>query len=302
MTDSVVPGMPVPGPEPIGAEAKRGWFTSLPLWGKILFVLVWPVSLTYAVVVMWKDKRFPIAARVALTALAVIVIAVGFAGGGDESATTAGTTKKADTSAATVSDSTVADVAEPEPKPEPEPEPEPEPTIQELADSAYGVFDVIEKTGTGDDVIPLPAGVSCVIVATHSGSSNFVLRSLDSGNQMVDLLVNEIGAYSGSTFCAEGVSLQVEASGSWTIRIAPISTVPVMATEPLSSKGDAVMLYDGGTAIWDITHTGSSNFVVKNGDGLLVNEIGDYSGAVPVSGGPYIVTISADGAWTITIR
>jgi hypothetical protein len=49
------------------------------------------------------------------------------------------------------------------------------------------------------------------------------------------------------------------------------------------------------------THTGSSNFVVEgvgNGDGLLVNEIGKYSGVVPVTDGPSVIVITADGSWT----
>ncbi len=38
--------------------------------------------------------------------------------------------------------------------------------------------------------------------ATHKGSGNFTINSLDNGNQDVDLLVNDIGNYSGTTFIA----------------------------------------------------------------------------------------------------
>ena len=36
--------------------------------------------------------------------------------------------------------------------------------------------------------------------------------------------------------------------------------------------------------------------------GLLVNEIGAYSGTVPLSAGPSILTVTADGAWTLAIQ
>ena len=32
--------------------------------------------------------------------------------------------------------------------------------------------------------------------------------------------------------------------------------------------------------------------------GLLVNEIGAYTGTVPLSAGPSVITVSADGNWT----
>lgn len=67
---------------------------------------------------------------------------------------------------------------------------------------------------------------------------------------------------------------------------------------------DAVLLYDGGPATWTITHDGSSNIAVIAYGGmfpdLLVNEIGAYSGTVPASAGPSVVTVRADGSWSIT--
>jgi hypothetical protein len=33
--------------------------------------------------------------------------------------------------------------------------------------------------------------------------------------------------------------------------------------------------------------------------GLLVNEIGAYTGTVPLSSGPSVISVSADGNWTL---
>lgn len=64
--------------------AKRGWFARLPWWGKTLFVLVWPISVSYGVFWMWKDKKFSQTARIALTAGAALLFIVAIVNGGTE--------------------------------------------------------------------------------------------------------------------------------------------------------------------------------------------------------------------------
>ena len=65
-------------------------------------------------------------------------------------------------------------------------------------------------------------------------------------------------------------------------------------------------LYDGDAADWAIQHSGSKNFsVAQYGEtipNLMVNEIGSYKGTVPAVGGPSVVTITADGKWTIKVQ
>lgn len=175
---------------------------------------------------------------------------------------------------------------------------------------AYGTFEAVTTSGAGKSVVTLPAGVpAAMVTAQHSGQSNFALNILDATNQPTgDLLVNTIGNYSGTTaygmnaFGGDPVSLQVEADGQWTITIAPLATAPELAA-PYQGAGDGVFRYLGGAAQWTFTHAGSSNFaVIQYGGimpGLLVNEIGQFQGTVPVTGGPSIVTVTADGAWTV---
>lgn len=312
---TVVPPVPPIPAAPVAQapQPKKGWFTRLPLWAKIVFILIWPVSVTYGVIVMWKDKKFSNGMRIALTAGAVIFFVWGFSIGGDGGSATSNTVASnsarpsSSSSAASASsqDATASDTsAATAPKEEKtviEEQPPAEPTIQQLCDSAYGTFDAVSQSGRGDSVVALPAGFTgALVTATHSGSSNFVIFVLDSENQETELLVNEIGAYSGTTFCPAGSNLKITADGSWTITIAPVSTAPLMSAAA-SGKGDSALLYDGGTAIWKITHDGESNFVVMNtNDGLLINEIGVYTGIIPVSSGPDLVVITADGNWTIT--
>jgi len=161
-------------------------------------------------------------------------------------------------------------------------------------DDAYGTFKTIVKSGRGDALIALPKGAKAgLVTATHRGST-------------IDGLVNEIGNYSGTT--AYGlmdlgeapVKLQITADGSWTIKIAPISSARVLPGS-ISGKGDAVFKFEGDAADFAITHKGSSNFQVQQYGGDLnmgVNEIGKYSGTVPFVAGPTVLVIGADGTWT----
>lgn len=179
------------------------------------------------------------------------------------------------------------------------------------ADETWGTFETISMTGAGDSLVSLPAGATGgIVTATHDGARNFAVSVLDAANQSTgELLVNTIGAYAGSTSwginaLAEGSTLQITADGNWTITITPFSTAPELAT---AGTGDAVFRYDGGAAALAATHTGSRNFVLQEeiaeafSMGLLVNEIGAYTGTVPLSSGPSIIVVTADGAWTLTL-
>ena len=201
-------------------------------------------------------------------------------------------------------DDAAEEVAADEPAPEPE-----APSVQDWADAEFGAFEAVQQSGAGDALIALPAGAG-IVTATHDGARNFVVNVLDAGNQPTgDLLVNTIGAYAGTTAYGllafgEGTTLEVKADGAWTIAIAPISSAPTLAAE---GAGDAVFLYDGPAGGLTATHDGDRNFVVKQETaeafafGLLVNEIGPYSGTVPLSAGPSVITVTASGNWSLGV-
>ncbi|WP_396667365.1 TM2 domain-containing protein [Microbacterium sp. R86528] len=180
------------------------------------------------------------------------------------------------------------------------------------ANETFGAFDTLNKSGAGDSLISLPAGsTGGIVIATHDGSSNFAISVLDANNDSTgELLVNTIGSYSGTTAwgisaLGEGTKLQITADGAWTLSIEQMGNAPEV--QP-AGTGDAVFLYDGAAASLTATHDGTSNFAIieENGDifnlGLLVNEIGTYSGTVPLSAGPSVIEISADGNWTLAIE
>ena len=188
-------------------------------------------------------------------------------------------------------------------------QPEPQvPAIVTTMTEKYGSFAPVTVKGSGAKVIKLPAEAG-IITAKHTGSSNFILNVLDADNQpTLDLLVNTIGSYSGTTAyglssLGAGVSLEVKADGPWTVTISPIGKAPVLSL-PAKGNSDQVFLTDGPAATWKATHRGQGNFVIQHeaggfSFGLLVNEIGSWSGEFAVRSGPAVVVVKADGSWTI---
>lgn len=97
-----------------------------------------------------------------------------------------------------------------------------------------------EFTGKGQQVSePFSTGKGlATIEMTHNGSSNFAVRLLDKSGNMVELLANEIGAFTGSkaTSVETGIYvLDISADGDWTVKVAG---QPVSA-EDLSKAKDA---------------------------------------------------------------
>ncbi|MBX3310040.1 MAG: DUF4190 domain-containing protein [Cryobacterium sp.] len=167
-------------------------------------------------------------------------------------------------------------------------------------------------SGSGDSVLPieLPDGLDSAAVATisYSGERNFAVWSLDSNMEEDDLLVNEIGAYSGTVvFNLSGAgitSLEITASGPWSVTVRSILSLREFVAGSASGHGDDVLIYRGPAGVATLTHNGSRNFAVwKYGDrsDLVVNDIGAYSGSVRWTAGPSLVAVTADGDWSIAV-
>ena len=122
-----------------------------------------------------------------------------------------------------------------------------------------------------------------------------------------------IGSYAGTVLFDEdegehSVAFKIDASGfSWKVTIKPINSARTWnGTSKLSGRGDDVVQLDpisSGLTALNITHSGQDNFIVKgysdSGTDLMVNEIGKYKGQVPLADGSFLVTVQADGSWTM---
>lgn len=166
--------------------------------------------------------------------------------------------------------------------------------------------------GTGDRILKVrkPEDGPVAVVATHTGSSNFQIEAIGAeGPDAAQLLVNEIGRYTGTTLMdvedgQDTTRIKVTADGSWRLKLTPLAALPKFTAKKAGS-GDAVLVYQGTDGTASFRHTGQSNFIVSvyTGDGgdQLVNEIGRYAGEDFMPEGPAVVEITADGRWSIRV-
>ncbi|GAA1057809.1 hypothetical protein GCM10017608_02110 [Agromyces luteolus] len=191
-------------------------------------------------------------------------------------------------------------------------------TVQEWADQTWGTFTKVDASGTGDDVVAIPDGITGgIVTATFDGDDDapFTLTLLDSSNQPSgNPLVDTTDDYDGTT--AWGVadassarSVQVTATGSWTISIQQMSAASELPNAA-NGEDDAVYLYGGGAATLAATHSGDDAedpFVVAQqsqqafGGAALIDVTGAYDGNVPLAAGPSVVTVIATEDWTLSV-
>ncbi len=173
-------------------------------------------------------------------------------------------------------------------------------------------------TGRSDKLIKLK-GLSSdrlhVAKMTYKGGSNFIVDTLDSDGHEADNLANAIGHYTGNVAIDLGglsdaapAAIKVQAQGAWTLTVVDMSSMPSISTTTTSGHGAAVLLVPedmlSGLSTFVFTHSGSANFIVDaygddNGDTSLINEIGHFSGEEVVPSDTRVITIEADGNWTI---
>lgn len=165
-------------------------------------------------------------------------------------------------------------------------------------------------SGRGDDVVKVGSLTDLAVIkfSCPRCTSNTVVTS----DGPEGLLVNAIGAYTGKKWInldesALTTQMEIQASGKWTLTVGSVDQVASKAgSGKASGRGDDVVVLGGGADAAKITHSkGTSNFVVEaygleTGEGgLLINEIGGYSGVRPLDA-PALVQVTADGNWTIS--
>lgn len=96
--------------------------------------------------------------------------------------------------------------------------------IPEAPETDAGERLPVEKSGTGDNGVgPLYLNAGLLRVnLTHNGTSNFAVVLYSASGERIGLLVNEIGAYSGTVaqqISAEGVHyFDIQADGDWVFK------------------------------------------------------------------------------------
>jgi hypothetical protein len=147
------------------------------------------------------------------------------------------------------------------------------------------------------------------IKGNAGGGSNFAVWSNGTSK---DLLVNTVESYDGIRPLnledgAETTSLEINASGKWSIEVLPLTAARVVdGPATITGKGDDVIHSLGAPSTLKIrgNNGGVSNFAVwaytSEGRDLLVNTVDPYDGRVAVDGELAALVVEGEGAWSIT--
>ena len=189
----------------------------------------------------------------------------------------------------------------------------------ELVDeeTAAPAFKPIVLKGKGSKVakFKIPEDAAAIAEISEKGSSNFIVESIDRSGNTNDLLVNEIGSYKGTVlFDADAgehsVAFKIDSNGTWRIAIRPVGLAKGWnPAKSATGKGDMVLRLTAppdDLAVVTIKHKGRSNFIVEalgtEGSDLLVNDIGRYSGQSILQSSTVLVTVVADGSWSLKLE
>ena len=169
-------------------------------------------------------------------------------------------------------------------------------------------------TGTGDSIVDIAKGdYPAIMLAKHTGGSNFIVTNYDSSNNEISLLINTIGAYEGTRpldflVGEQTARFEIKAGGTWEIQILPLSQVRhVSIPGTVQGTGDDVFYLDGSNpdTIAANASQASGNFILysysDNGYDLVFNEIAPYTGTALLNNTTFLISLEATGPWSLDI-
>jgi hypothetical protein len=164
--------------------------------------------------------------------------------------------------------------------------------------------------GSGSTVLDLGQTLSeaKLLVASNDGSSNFIVTAKSDKLEDQGNIINEIGPTAGTyTLNLRDNDrtryLEIDAEGNWHFEIKALTDARPWGGEELTGVGNDVVVYTGKPGLLDYSNDGDSNFIVTDlRRDLVINEIGPISGTTTIPEGPLLVTIDAEGNWTMTVR
>jgi hypothetical protein len=222
---------------------------------------------------------------------------------------------------------TVTPTATPTPTKTASPTPTPSPTVVPVtawADKTYGTFTPVSRTNqTGTKVVDFGNNITAGVVKIDSTNLNdvpFLVEVLATDNvSVIDTIVTSPGTYNGTVAfglagygnnTAGALKITTANEVTWSVLISPVSTAPQgPLSAPSSTSGDVVYLYAGAAATLHAqTFVPDQGIVVTQFFGpttpalTLVNSPTMVDQRGPISAGPSVVTIEADGSWNVTVN
>jgi hypothetical protein len=185
----------------------------------------------------------------------------------------------------------------------------PDEADQEAADPVPSRFRI--GFGHGPDVLTFPGPAGGVFEIVSSGQDHTAVWSLDEGLQQSELLVNQVGHYSGRRLVGlpnPAMGLQIDTGNSWEIWHHSMESLPLLGDGVLQGRGDDVILTvpwgePGGPAfiLEIVCRTDGHIALTAWGDngGLLVNQIGSIAGRLVVPAGTAFLVLNAEDPWAL---
>ncbi|MGW5354138.1 TerD family protein [Streptomyces sp. NPDC004031] len=213
----------------------------------------------------------------------------------------------------------------PEDAPAPASSPAPAAAVRDALPYSFGPgFEPYVRRGRGNGVVsvdvPLPAG-PVIVEAWHEGEGYFGAHTLDRRNQNGDLLFNTTARdFRGRALVRvpqdRPLRLRVESDNGWTVLVQPLSAARRLGAAPLHGNGPEVVVYEGGAADLDVEYAGDEDgegyFGVTSHEAsslddpdaydLLVNDTGRLRQTAPLTDGPLLLVVEADGPWQLAAR
>ena len=222
---------------------------------------------------------------------------------------------------------TVTPTATPTPTKTVTPTPTPSPTVVPVtawADKTYGTFTPVSRTNqTGTKVVDFGNNITAGVVKIDSTNLNdvpFLVEVWATDNvTVIDTIVTSPGTYNGTVAfglagygsnTAGALKITTATDVTWSLLISPVSSAPQgPLAAPSSTSGDVVYLYAGAAATLHAqTFVPDQGIVVTQFFGpttpalTLVNSPTMVDQRGPISAGPSVVTIKADGSWNVTVN
>ena len=221
---------------------------------------------------------------------------------------------------------TVTPTPTPTTTPTKSPTPTPSPTVVPVttwADKTYGTFTPVSRTNVQDDAVVLLGSISAGVVKIDSlnlGTQDFTVQIIGTDRTTVlETLVVANDTYNGTVAfglagfngaTAWGLRVTTDATVTWSVVISPVSSAPQgPLSSPSSTNGDVVYLYAGPAAtLHSQTFVPNQGIVVTQyfspttAASTLVNSTSMVDQRGPISTGPSVVTVQADGSWNVTVN
>ncbi len=176
--------------------------------------------------------------------------------------------------------------------------------------------------GDGEATFTIPDATTAIAVVSSTGVGPFSVESLAVDRSVIDLLVSATSPYAGTVLFNwqagnQPVAFRLAGGSDWTIDVEPVEHAPSWAASSLTGSGDRVLRLTepiSGTLKIHVAHPAAGRLTIAaflgdsdEGEGSfadlarapLLSVTGPYDGVIELAEDTILVTITADGDWTL---